>query len=72
MLDLLPGYYNSHHMEGIERPVMKGALEEEKERENATPKDLHKKEPTGLSERIDEKNRSKDKNRTRKQLHCMV
>ena len=52
-------------MEGIERPVMK-ALEEEKEAENRRDTETRRKEPTGLSERIDEKNRHKDSNGTRK------
>ena len=42
-------------MEGIERPVMK-TLEEEKEAENRRDTERRRKEPTGLSERVDEKN----------------
>ena len=52
-------------MEGIERPVMK-ALEEEKEAENRRDTETRRKEPRGLSERIDEKYRDEYSNRTRK------
>ena len=51
-------------MEGIERPVMK-ALEEEKEAEYRRDTETRRKEPRGLSEWIDEKNRDKNSNRPR-------
>ena len=51
-------------MEGIERPVMK-TLEEEKEAENRRDTERRRKEPTGLSERVDEKNANKNSNGTR-------
>ena len=41
-------------MEGIERPIMK-ALEEEKEAEYRRDTETRRKEPRGLSERVDEK-----------------
>ena len=49
---------------GIERPVMK-ALEEEKEAENRRDTETRRKEPTRLSEWIDEENRDKNSNRPR-------
>jgi len=51
-------------MEGIERPVMK-ALEEEKEAEYRRDTETRRKEPTRLSEWIDEENRDKNSNRPR-------
>ena len=53
-------------MEGIERPIMKSFLEEEKEAENRRDTETRRKEPRGLSERIDEKYRDEYSNRTRK------
>ena len=52
-------------MEGIERPIMK-ALEEEKEAEYRRDTETRRKEPRGLSERVDEKYRDEYSNRTRK------